>query len=523
MIFIGFYDYFYNQTILDMKSRFFYLLLPLISIINIQAQEIDQEKLLKLTYDYTKDELKGKIPFDDYFKIVFKGIKPKSITKVYFFEIKNKVNKCSVETRKSIAPNEGMPLSSVARRFQDLKISANKEDKNSSQSIISPVDPERAYVMTIIKENSTTNHLTYNSFFDLVTKPASVIDQTQYFNDNIIPLRDNLDKCEIPINSFPRKFNAFIEKIAPIVAYYTNPSKLPNLTTIGIDQGIIPIIPNVANALKDKKLEDSAFKEVLPIFLNSENAKIQAFSLGIDDKVKKHNYDQRIVKLKNNIKTLEKVKEEIEALQLLQNDANIRFFYKNFVVSEMKTLKSNLQKLVTFNTVLKELVNTHLPEIILIHASTLGNDLKTSNSNSLVPDVGLVNAISQSSGGDLKYIGRPYLGLNWHFSGINRKQYLREIPNMKFRHRWSVAVGITIGKIDTDEYEDFYNGISPTIGMNYRLTRQIRTGVGTLLVREKNLNPILTDTKVALAPYLSLSFDIGLFQEASKLTKLIGF
>ncbi len=503
-----------------MKPSFLYLLILLFSINNIQAQKIDQEKLSKLTYDYAKDELTGKMPFDDYFKITFKGIKTSSIEKVYFFEIENN---CAVKTKRNTVLGQGIQLSNAAKRFQNLKINKNKEDKNSSQSIVSPVDPERAYAITIIKKNSNSNHLAFNTLFDLIAKPASVTEQIKHFNDHILPLRDNLDKCEIPINAFPDAFPLFIAKISPIMAYYTNPANQPNLSTIAIDSSIPPIISNVANSFKSKKLGSSSFNEIMPMFLNTETTKIQSLSLGIDDDVKHYNYDGRIMNLRNNIELLGKVKKEIEALQLVQNDATMRLFYTNFVVKEIGTLRSNLNKLIKFNTKLKKLVNDHLTEIILVHASTSGNDLKTYNSNVLVPDVGLVNAVAYNGDGDLKYIGRPYLGLNWHFSGINRNQYIRDIPNRKLRHRWSLAVGITLGKIDTEDYEDFYNGISPTFGINYRWTRQIRTGFGTLFVREKNSNPIVENTKVELAPYISLSFDLGIFSEASKLTKLIGF
>ncbi|MCD2258838.1 hypothetical protein [Psychroserpens luteolus] len=491
---------------------------------NILAQEINQEKLSKLTYDYSKDELTGKMPFDDYFKIIFKGIDPNNIYKAYLFEVKYEEDKLKVKTKNNLVQGPGVQLSTVAKRLQNLTINKNKEHKSSSQSIVSPLDPERTYVITVFKKNSDSNQLIFNNFFDMVSRPASVQDQINYFKDNIIPLRDNLDKFTIPISAFPSNFAGFIARITPILGFYNNPINQPNLNAIVIDPRITPaIISTIANSFKDKDLESKTFNEVMPMFLNGQNLKIQSFSFGMDNKVKIYNYDQRIINLKNNIKLLEKLKKEVETLQLIQNNGNINLFYTSFVINEINTLKSNLQSLVAFNVKLKNLVNAQLPEIILIHATTLGNDLKTSNSSALVPDVGIVNAVGYNSSGDIKYIARPYLGLNWHFSGINRTQYLREIPNLKFRHRWSVSVGITLGKIDTEDYEDFYNGISPTLGMNYRLTRQIRVGFGTLFVREKKPNPIVENTKVELAPYLSLSFDLGLFSEASKLTKLIGF
>lgn len=493
---------------------------------NVRAQEIDQEKLSELTYDYANDELTGKMPFDDHFKIIFKGINSNSVDKAYLFEIKYEKDKLQVKVKNKLTESKEILLSEVAQRFQNLSIKNNKKHKNSSQSIVSPLDPERTYVIALFKKNSDSNHSILNTFFDMVSRkvPATIQEQENYFKNKIIPLRDNLDKLTIPISAFPDNFQKFLERIKPITDFYSNPLNQPNLNVTDLDQRITPaLISLIANDFKKLELESKTFNEVMPMFLNKQNGKIKSFCLGLDDKVKGYNYVQRIVNLKNNLKSLENLRKEVEALQLVQNNDNINLFYISFVLNEINTLKTNLQNLEKFNTELQDQVNMQLPEIILIHTTTLGNDLKTSNASSLVPDIGIVNALGYNSNGDLKYIGRPYLGLNWHFSGINRTQYLREIPNRKFRHRWSMSVGITLGKIDTEDYEDFYNGISPTLGMNYRFTRQIRGGIGTLFVREKNPNPIITNTKVELAPYLSLSFDLGLFSEASKLTKLIGF
>ncbi len=502
--------------------KYFTLLLILISINTIKAQVIDQDQLAKITYDYNKDQLTGKMPFDDYFKIIYKGIEYKNITKVYLFELKYKKDILKVRTTRKARKGDELP--DIARRFQNLTVSKSKESDHSSQSIVAPLDPERAYVITIFKKNSNSNHIVFNTFLDLVTKPASVEEQINFFNRNIIPLNDNLDKLTIPIGSFPNDFSNFVSKIAPILEFYNNPANQPDMNSITMDAVITPsLISIIANNFKTQEIKSKTFKEIMPMFLNDESGKIQSFSVGINDEVKAYNYSQRIAKLKSNIQVLENLKREIEELQLIQNDSNIQVFSSNFVIKAIKTLKSNLKNLTAFNSKLKNLINKYLPEIILMNATTLGNDLKTSNSSSLVPDVGLLNALGYNSKGDLKYIARPYLGLNWHFSGINRSQYLREIPNKKFRHRWSLSLGITLGKIDTEDYEDFYNGISPTIGMNYRLTRQIRIGGGTMLVREKNLNPIVENTKIEFAPYISMSFDLGLLSEASKLTKLIGF
>ena len=510
-----------------MKQRIFSIVLCLLCLNALRAQQIDQNKMSTLTYDYSKDVLSGKIPFDDYFRIVFKGIKANEIYSVELFEVKYEKNSGSLIVKSNIKKDDyypGIALSDVALRYQDLKISKNKENKGSSQSIVAPLDPERSYVMAIHKENSEINHLVFNEFLSLVTKPASVDEQIAFFDNHILSLQDNLDKVKIDFFSFSTEFDGFIKKIDPVLKFYKDSNNHPTINNLSLDPAITgTVITTVAQYFKPQDIDNPTFKQVVPMFLNSETSKINSFSSGNTSSTQPHDYAKKISNLKANIALLEKLKAEVEALQLVQNDTNINDFYSKFILKSLTIMKSNLTSMVKFNTDLKKEINKVVPELILISTTTLGSDIKVSNSQSLIPDVGILNAWGYNSDGRLKYIGRPYLGLNWHFSGINRSQYLREIPNEKFRHRWSLAVGITLGKIDTEDYEDFYNGISPTLGMNYRLTRQIRAGIGTLIVRQKRRNPLNDNSKVELAPYTSISFDLGLFNEASKLTKLVGF
>ncbi|MGV6832519.1 MAG: hypothetical protein ACWA5P_13275 [bacterium] len=508
----------------------------LLCIVYVQSQSldprIDQDQIAEITYDYTKDELTGSMPFDDYFKIIYKGIDPSAIKEVHLFEINYKDDdplKFNVK-EEDIEPRTN--LFSVAQRYQSLKVTKNKEHKNSSQSIVAPLDPERIYMFVIIKKNSDSNHLVINKYLDAASEspveyrfpmqsliiriPLQVI----YFYKDLIPLKDNLEKVDIPVAAFLNDYSAFQAQTKNLNDYYKNTDYKPVLNDI--NSIATSTILSVSSAFKTHEVKANSFNQIMPMFINSENAKIKALSQGLNQ-IKKYDYDGRIKQIKNSIQVLEKLKSETEALQLLQNTTDVNLFYSNFVINAIKTLNENLGKLQRFNSFLKLYVDRHIPEIIFIDAITLGHDLKTSNSSTLVPDVGLVNAVGYTSEGNYRYIGRPYLGINWHFAGINRSQYLREIPNRKFRHRWSLALGITLGKIDTEEFEDFYNSISPTIGMNYRLTRQIRAGAGLLFVRKKNQNPIVNNSKVTTAPYVSVTLDLGLLSEASKLTKLIGF
>lgn len=415
--------------------------------------------------------------------------------------------------------------------YNRLSFQPTLESKTTSTTFVKPLEPEKLYEIALIKNNSMSNILVYHSFLNEYIKlikdgnldKKDSIQLKKLFKSKIIPLKNNTADREILISSISNEFKFFLNKINNITSFVQQ-VEIPKADNIISYNNISKDLSHIGNVFYQKKIDITLFSSTLSVFFNNDSLAIKDFSEGkVKQKVKGFDYETRLTNLKNNSLSLKKIKSDIDKLRISMNDSIINQFYDKFITKAIKTLESNIKNINIYHSKIKNLINQTLPEILLISGATQSNDLKTANSNALIADIGLVNGMAFNSDGETKYLFRPVLGLNWHIRGINKNQPLNQINNRKFRHFCSLYLGLTIGGINTDDYEDLYNSISPILGINCRLTRQIRVGVGSIFLREKNINPILDKNKVVMAPYLSMSFDVGLFGEAQKLISKIGF
>ncbi|WJJ96350.1 hypothetical protein [Algibacter luteus] len=277
-------------------------------------------------------------------------------------------------------------------------------------------------------------------------------------------------------------------------------------------------IRKLLKLFKDKEVSHKYFLKISDIFLKNENEKRKDFFYGTLSK-DNFNYHKRLKKLKENLAIIDSLKIEAKELYLTVDDLIATSFYEVINDTYIKKLKKNKDVLEKKNKLIIGYLEHRHPISVLIAAKSGSGSLKTENSKSLITDFGFVNAFAHNYEGDIKYIARPYFGLNWHFGGINKEQKFKDIKDKDFRHRWSLNVGVTVGKINEVGYRDFYNGVSPMLGINYRIDRQVRFGLGTLFVRENDPNPIVENSTVQFAPYASISFDFDLF---GYVTKLVG-
>ena len=53
--------------------------------------------------------------------------------------------------------------------------------------------------------------------------------------------------------------------------------------------------------------------------------------------------------------------------------------------------------------------------------------------------------------------------------------------------------------------------------MTLLLSPRIRVGLGTVILRERNINPTISREPVKFAPYANISFDLDLFDQLGQL------
>lgn len=278
-------------------------------------------------------------------------------------------------------------------------------------------------------------------------------------------------------------------------------------------------IKHISTLFSIKEISYTSFFKLNKVFIDNNLEARKKFYYGATKYM--FNYKKRLTALNTNLVQLQSLKTELENLYLITNDSIVNEFYNKKVDYFISILKKNIKYLKKKNDELITSLEESHPLTVLVATQSAASTLKKQNSNALIGDFGFVNAFANNYKGEWVFVARPHFGLNIHFGGIDKEQRIRDIKNIAFRHRFSLYIGVTIGAIDERGYRDFYSSLSPMIGINVRATRQIRFGLGTLFIREKNPNPIVDDSKIQIAPYASVSFDIDLMDYVKSLTKSI--
>ena len=105
-----------------------------------------------------------------------------------------------------------------------------------------------------------------------------------------------------------------------------------------------------------------------------------------------------------------------------------------------------------------------------------------------------------------------YQGLNIYLAPINRET---PFSLYKGNDRWLKRISIYLGIAQTlgsapIEYEPLFSGNSLIVGAGWRFNRAMRINIGGLIYREKDLNPLISKTTVAVSPTISLTVDVDL-------------
>jgi hypothetical protein len=118
----------------------------------------------------------------------------------------------------------------------------------------------------------------------------------------------------------------------------------------------------------------------------------------------------------------------------------------------------------------------------------------------------------------------PYLGLNIYCRPINKNAPLRQRGD--WWHRFAFVFGVTTSTVADDRTPKTRDGLignyGLVLGCGTRLTESFRVGVGVMLFHKKNVSPLLNGMEIAVAPYLSFSFDWNIVKTVAGIGKLFG-
>jgi hypothetical protein len=102
-----------------------------------------------------------------------------------------------------------------------------------------------------------------------------------------------------------------------------------------------------------------------------------------------------------------------------------------------------------------------------------------------------------------------YAGTNIYFRPVNKNAPLR--AKGSFSRRFALTVGVTTTIEDASRRASDLRASknSLLLGAGLRLTPSLRFGGGVLVFKESSINPLVTQTSVAVTPYVSLAFDVN--------------
>lgn len=110
-----------------------------------------------------------------------------------------------------------------------------------------------------------------------------------------------------------------------------------------------------------------------------------------------------------------------------------------------------------------------------------------------------------------------YAGTNIYFRPINKNAPLR--LKGSFSRRFAITIGVTTSVSDKSRRASDLRGSTDSsgessrnsllLGAGLRVTPSLRVGGGVLVFKESDINPLITQTSVAVTPYVSLAFDVN--------------
>lgn len=101
-----------------------------------------------------------------------------------------------------------------------------------------------------------------------------------------------------------------------------------------------------------------------------------------------------------------------------------------------------------------------------------------------------------------------YFGTNIYFRPVNKKAPLQ---GLSFKKRFSIMLGLTNESLESEGQLKGIVGTSPLlVAGGFRLNDFIRLSAGTVIFKDEDPNPLITEESLAWSPYVSISIDWNL-------------
>tara|TARA_E500000318_G_C3566436_1_gene215837 strand:- start:1177 stop:2727 length:1551 start_codon:yes stop_codon:yes gene_type:complete len=483
----------------------------------------DEVKIYSLNLDDRK--LTETLPFDRSFRMDVISKDNKLADTLFLFRVY--FERENGKTNRSYEPFELDRNGNVITKAKPLVLVHVKD--SLYRTVVPPLDPDKIYEFMFqvkFSDEKLNSLLKVYSLLFCNDKKEKCLDKYKeaksIFEEKIKSIEKSLQNTpQINTAIKDKKFMVFETKVSPLFLsiFAELGQKLEANVNDKVSAETLSNLKSISKTFKEKQIENelklfydyffdkARLNDLLKGYIQLEDIKrLETYQVG-----------SRIVALKTVIQKLKELNHQLADLILLSDNPVVERFRKR-VKDYIRAATSNVADLEKASKEIRKIVDAHYLHARTFSAETNGNGVKVKTGRTIVSDFGLVGFLPKNNRGEFKFLARPYTGINIYFGGgIDRDLKIREIEQRKFLNMVSLSIGITIGGINEDGFTDLFNGLSPTIGANVRLAPRIRVGVGTLILREKNINPIIASEPIEFAPYINLSFDLELQQYLGQL------
>lgn len=421
----------------------------------------------------------------------------------------------------------------IQGKIEHISVTLEKSDDSTYRCVVPSLQPNTLYDL-VFKKYPKENEI--KNYYEVISLSSNNPNLAHLkYNQNIKTLESNQNR-HIPYKSIEQDFSEFLLKKHPL--YYRNKSlyitEVIQLMVGEMNRDITYFFPwnhatirTTGKIFQDKKYNLSNFSRITSDFLKPIGEQLQLYTgqkrFGTEKVPEINNYQKRKEILADNIKDLDTLITELNKI-IVSNNSVPAVALKNRVVEARSFANSVFKELKGANDFMVNNMKSEISFYEPVSSTTSHPNLKTRNAQVIVPDFGFLVSRQVNSQGEVVVLPRPSIGFNIHIGGIDKNIPLKYLENKNLlRHNFSLAMGITVGKISEDGYTDLFNGISPYLGINYRIDKQIRLGAGALFVNDTDINPIAEETIFDPGIYIMVSFDFeNLFSQLGKVaTKII--
>lgn len=199
------------------------------------------------------------------------------------------------------------------------------------------------------------------------------------------------------------------------------------------------------------------------------------------------------------------------------------------------------------NSIIKK--NTKIREVTSLAGNTVSSDLKSASGRVLFGDMGLSTIFAQDLRNETAVLPALHLGFSIYFRSIDKntrysrfrcgmypkrvkiheRDSLTGMPGPDYEimtrpdilQHLSLSVGITVSSFTNNEFDNFYKSNSLLVGPAYRIYRGFKISSGAAFLRRTSSNPLISEKKVVVGAYVSLSVDIDFLSGIEKVTSIV--